>query len=174
MFVFDDLVIVAAPLSEKHGLFGNKKKLPKSALRVLSESDGGIGKVLEVNDWSGWQSKAHFMFSEQALDVDDIGHTSLFALTTVPMSYTARSPLVSPVTTAYTLPGPVSPRRPSVSGSNNCPTLSTIPQFLSTLAQATTAASGVILSEYRLDEGSSLESIGEGHEWADSSMGYAQ
>lgn len=57
MFVFDDLVIVAASLSEKHGLFGNKKKSPKAALRVLSESDGGIGKVLEVKDWSGWQGR---------------------------------------------------------------------------------------------------------------------
>jgi hypothetical protein len=57
MFIFDDLVIVAAPLSEKNGLFGNKKKAPKSAMRVLSENDGGIGKVLEVKDWSGWQSR---------------------------------------------------------------------------------------------------------------------
>jgi hypothetical protein len=58
MFIFDDLVIVAAPLSEKNGLFGNKKKAPKSAMRVLSENDGGIGKVLEVKDWSGWQSRS--------------------------------------------------------------------------------------------------------------------
>jgi hypothetical protein len=57
MFIFDDLVIVAAALSEKSGLFSNKKKGPKSALRVLSESEGGIGKVLEVKDWSGWQGK---------------------------------------------------------------------------------------------------------------------
>jgi hypothetical protein len=55
MFVFDDLVIVAASLSEKSGLFASKKKGPKSALRVLSEHEGGIGKVLEVKDWSGWQ-----------------------------------------------------------------------------------------------------------------------
>lgn len=102
------------------------------------------------------------------------GYTSLFALTTVPMTYTVRSPLVSPVTTAYTLPASASPRRPSISGNNNCPTLSTVSQFLSTLAQATTAASGMILSEYRADEGSSLESIGEAHEWRHSSMGYAQ
>jgi hypothetical protein len=45
---------------------------------------------------------------------------------------------------------------------------------MSTLAQATTAANGNILSDYKIDDASSLESIGEGHEWADSSMGYAQ
>jgi len=55
MFIFDDLVIVAASLSEKSGLFAIKKKGPKSALRVLSENEGGIGKVLEVKDWSAWQ-----------------------------------------------------------------------------------------------------------------------
>jgi hypothetical protein len=55
MFVFDDLVIVAAALSEKSGLFASKKKGPKSALRVLREHEGGIGKVLEVKDCSGWQ-----------------------------------------------------------------------------------------------------------------------
>jgi hypothetical protein len=103
-----------------------------------------------------------------------IGHSSLFALTTVPLTYTARSPLVSPVTTAYTIPGPASPRRGSVSTPANCPTLTAVPHFLSILAQATTATSGNILSEYIVDDSSNLESIGEGHEWSDSSMGYAQ
>lgn len=89
------------------------------------------------------------------------------------MSYTVRSPLVSPVTTAYTLPPPASPRRGSISSPASCPTLTSVSHFISTLAQATTAANGNILSDYKIDDTSSLESIGEGHEW-DESMGYAQ
>ena len=88
------------------------------------------------------------------------------------MSYTSRSPLISPVTTAYTL-SVTTPRRGSFSGPANCPTMTNISHFISTLAQATTAASGNILSDYKIDDTSSLESIGEGHEWEDS-MGYAQ
>lgn len=53
MLVFDDLVILAQGLSEKGGLFNNKKRSDKG-LRVLSELEGGIGKVAEVKDWSGW------------------------------------------------------------------------------------------------------------------------
>jgi len=64
-------------------------------------------------------------------------------------------------------------RRGSISGPANCPTTTNISHFISTLSQATTAANGNILSEYKIDDTSSLESIGEGHEWEDS-MGYAQ
>jgi hypothetical protein len=67
MFIFDDLVIVAASLSEKSGLFASKKKGSKSALRVLAEHEGGIGKVLEVKDWSGWQGMSSLPTSRNTL-----------------------------------------------------------------------------------------------------------
>lgn len=54
MFIFDDLVLVATTIHDKGGLF-TKKKGDKANLRVLSEAEGGIGKVLEVRDWCGWQ-----------------------------------------------------------------------------------------------------------------------
>lgn len=41
-------------MHDKGGLFA-KKKGDKANLRVLSEAEGGIGKVLEVKDWCGWQ-----------------------------------------------------------------------------------------------------------------------
>ena len=56
MFVFDDLVVVAAVAHDGRSLFGGKKKGDKQpSLKVLSEAEGGIGKVLEAKDWSGWQ-----------------------------------------------------------------------------------------------------------------------
>lgn len=55
MFIFDDFVVIAAPLHDKSSLFGSKKKGEKVNWKVLSEAEGGIGKVLDVKDWSGWQ-----------------------------------------------------------------------------------------------------------------------
>ena len=54
MLIFNDLVIVAGE-SEKVGLFTGKKK--EKTWRVLPEMDGGVGKVAEVRDWSGYQGK---------------------------------------------------------------------------------------------------------------------
>lgn len=65
MFIFDDLVIVAIAGHEKSaaiGLFTPKKRGDK-VLRVLSEYEGGIGKVLDAKDWSGWQGEAISMNS---------------------------------------------------------------------------------------------------------------
>lgn len=59
MFVFDDFVVVAAPMHDKGSLFGSKKKAEKVNLRVLSEAEGGVGKVLDVKDWCGWQGTSH-------------------------------------------------------------------------------------------------------------------
>ena len=55
MFIFDDFVVIAAPMHDKGSLFGGKKKGEKVNLKVLSEAEGGIGKVLDVKDWCGWQ-----------------------------------------------------------------------------------------------------------------------
>ena len=87
--------------------------------------------------------------------------------------------MVSPITTAYTLPptSSSSPRRGSITNTLNCPILTTIPQYISTLAQATTAATSMLFpSDYRVDEASQsgLESIGECNEWQAGAMGCAQ
>lgn len=59
MFIFDDFVVIAAPIHDKSSLFGSKKqKRDKVNLRVLSEAEGGIGKVLDVKDWCGWQGES--------------------------------------------------------------------------------------------------------------------
>jgi len=159
MFIFDDLVIVASQ-HEKGGLFAAKKKGDK-VLRVLPESEGGIGKVLEVKDWSGWQ-----------------GHGTLFALTIMPISHTLRNPQ-NPMTNAYTLPTPSSPRKSSLTV--NCPTLISLPQFMATLAQATTAGNGMSMSEYKEEEVlAGLDVIGEnsegwrGHDMDIGALGFAQ
>lgn len=56
MYVFDDLVIVATIAHDSRSLFGGKRKGDKVPnMKVLSEAEGGIGKVLEAKDWSGWQ-----------------------------------------------------------------------------------------------------------------------
>lgn len=181
MFVFDDLVIIAAPIQGKSGLFGSKKKGEKVNLRVLSEVDGGIGKVLDVKDWCGWQGRSSQFGTPMMIDTDVyvLGHNSLFAVTTVSLYFTAQSPSINPVTTAYTLPPPSSssPRRGSMTNTLNCPLLTTVPQYLSTLAQATTAAAGILFSsDYRVDDASQsgLESIGEYNEWQAGAMGCAQ
>ena len=55
MFIFNDLLLLATESSDKLGLFSGKKR--EKMFKVLPESVGGIGKVAEVNDWSGWQGE---------------------------------------------------------------------------------------------------------------------
>jgi hypothetical protein len=57
MLIFNDLVIVAVDTSERTGLFSGKRKADKG-LKVLCELEGGVGKVVEVKDWSGWQGES--------------------------------------------------------------------------------------------------------------------
>lgn len=52
LFVFDDLVILAIP-SERAGIFSSKSKKEKG-WKVLPENEGGVGKLVEVKDWSGF------------------------------------------------------------------------------------------------------------------------
>jgi hypothetical protein len=57
MLVFDDLVIVTSGAGEKSGLFGSGKRKGEKGWKVLSEAEGGIGKVADVRDWTGWQGE---------------------------------------------------------------------------------------------------------------------
>jgi hypothetical protein len=57
MLIFNDVVIIAQDNSEKAGLFAGKRKSDRT-MRVLQEAEGGIGKVAEVKDWSGWQGES--------------------------------------------------------------------------------------------------------------------
>ena len=54
MLIFNDLVVIATDPSDRGGLFSVKKKVERS-MRVMQEIEGGVGKVAEVKDWSGWQ-----------------------------------------------------------------------------------------------------------------------
>lgn len=51
MMVFDDMVLIAQPIDR--GLFKKRQE----GLRVLPESEGGVGRVVEVRDWSGWNGE---------------------------------------------------------------------------------------------------------------------
>lgn len=57
MMIFNDVIIIASESSEKASLFVGKKKSEKT-MKVLQEAEGGIGKVAEVKDWSGWQGES--------------------------------------------------------------------------------------------------------------------
>ena len=57
MLIFDDLVLVGQAAQER-GLFSKKKKEGDRSIRVLPENDGGVGKVVDVRDWSGWQGES--------------------------------------------------------------------------------------------------------------------
>jgi hypothetical protein len=59
LFIFDDLVILAAP-SEKAGIFSSKSKKEKG-WRVLGEHEGGVGKLVEVKDWSGFGGTSNLL-----------------------------------------------------------------------------------------------------------------
>ena len=63
MLIFNDLMIVVSEISERGSIFMGKRKSEKS-LRVAQEIEGGIGKVAEVKDWSGRQSKFHGCISQ--------------------------------------------------------------------------------------------------------------
>ncbi|WVF70008.1 hypothetical protein IAT40_004794 [Kwoniella sp. CBS 6097] len=147
MLIFDDLVILGSVVQEKGGLFGVSagKKKGQSMMRVLPESEGGIGKVAEIKDWSGWN-----------------GHSNLFTMTIVPISHSPRNPMAS-VTTAFSLPNPslsTSPSlrslKPSLSSNSlstglnlTCPTLNSLTGFLGMLGQVSTSGMGVARgSEY--------------------------
>ena len=54
LFIFNDMVIVAKP--ESGSLFGNKKE---RGWKVLPDSEGGVGRIIEVEDWSGWHGKLY-------------------------------------------------------------------------------------------------------------------
>ena len=56
MLIFNDLIIIASEASERGGLFTGKRKTEKT-IRVSQEIEGGIGKGVEVKDWSGWQGE---------------------------------------------------------------------------------------------------------------------
>ncbi|OCF42307.1 hypothetical protein I317_03810 [Kwoniella heveanensis CBS 569] len=147
MLIFDDLVILGSVVQERGGLFGvtSGKKKGQSMLRVLPESEGGIGKVAEIKDWSGWN-----------------GHSNLLIVTILPISHSARKPM-APITTAFSLPNPslsTSPSlrslKPSLSSNSlsnglnlTCPTLNSLSGFLGMLGQVSTAGMGVARgSEY--------------------------
>ncbi|WVR04469.1 hypothetical protein IAU60_001472 [Kwoniella sp. DSM 27419] len=152
LLVFDDLVLVGTQVQDKGSLFGvgpsKKKGLPM--LRVLPELEGGIGKVVEVKDWSGWN-----------------GHAGLFTITIMPISDSARVPS-SPITTAWAVPAPTSSMttssslrslslKPSSTGVGggisslglSCPTLTSIAGFMTALSQLAAVAEGG--SEYAFD-----------------------
>lgn len=56
MLIFNDLVIITTETSERGNIFMGKRKTDKS-IRIAQEIEGGIGKVAEVKDWSGWQGE---------------------------------------------------------------------------------------------------------------------
>ncbi|WVQ97874.1 hypothetical protein IAU59_004990 [Kwoniella sp. CBS 9459] len=147
ILVFDDLVILGSVIQERGGLFGVSagKRKGQSLMRVLPESQGGIGKVAEIKDWSGWN-----------------GYSNLFTVTIVPISHSSRNPM-TPITTAFSLPNPSLSTSPSLrslkpslssnslsSGMNlTCPTLNSLTGFLSMLSQVSTSGMGVARgSEY--------------------------
>lgn len=70
MLIFNDLIIIASESSERGGLFTGKRKTEKP-MRVLQEIEGGIGKVAEVKDWSGWQGEPSAMHAAFSLTVQD-------------------------------------------------------------------------------------------------------
>lgn len=70
MLIFNDLIIIASESSERGGLFTGKRKTEKP-MRVLQEIEGGIGKVAEVKDWSGWQGEHSAMHAAVALTLQD-------------------------------------------------------------------------------------------------------
>jgi hypothetical protein len=172
LLVFDDLVIVAAPVYEKSGLFAaSKKKTDKPyPLRVLPELEGGIGKVLDVKDWSGWNSE----YVRDSLTPD---HTTLLSLTLLPLSHSVQNPL-SVSTNCYTLPcASISPspsfKNLKLGQTLDCPQLVTLGQFLTVLGQATTS-SGSALSEYVIEEKEMLVHENEAS-WDElSGLGFAQ
>ncbi|WWC67737.1 uncharacterized protein I206_101649 [Kwoniella pini CBS 10737] len=165
MLIFDDLVILGQAIHEKAGLFGvGSKKKGNGSIRVLSENEGGIGKVEEIRDWSGWG-----------------GYANLFSLTTIPSSTSNRyqSP---PITTAFALPAnassgtlnsiSTSPSLRSLKSSSSlssnvvskeqgimsnltCPILSNMSAILGMLGQVST--SGRRHSEYVIEEKEILE-----------------
>lgn len=56
MLIFTDLVMIVTEVSERGSIFMGKRKTDKS-MRLAHEIEGGIGKVAEVKDWSGWQGE---------------------------------------------------------------------------------------------------------------------
>ncbi|WWD22158.1 hypothetical protein CI109_106647 [Kwoniella shandongensis] len=165
MLVFNDLVVVGQVTQERAGgLFGvgGGRKKGEKGLKVLAEVEGGIGKVAEVKDWSGWG-----------------GHSNLFSVTLVPVSSSIRNPM-TPITHCFTLSPTTgqgmmstSPSLrslksslPSSTSSStlaaaaaaglglNCPTVKELGGWMGTLGQATNASRG---SDYVLEEKEVLE-----------------
>ncbi|KAL7418496.1 hypothetical protein Q5752_006954 [Cryptotrichosporon argae] len=140
MFVFDDLVIVGASLAEKAGLFakGKKDKIG-CGWRVLPELEGGVGKVVQACDWSGWG-----------------GQKNLFALTLATQSGKT-------TTAAYTVPAATttgSPKRSApIGAAGSCANFTTLQQFMNTL-MATTAA-GLAAWDRGEDDGLEVEMLCE-------------
>ncbi|KAK8846782.1 hypothetical protein IAR55_005870 [Kwoniella newhampshirensis] len=183
MLVFDDLVILGHVTQERAGgLFGvgAGKKKGEKGMKVLAEIEGGIGKVAEVRDWSGWG-----------------GHSTLFSVTIVPVSSSIRNPM-SPITHCFTLPSTsvqggmmaISPSLrslksslPSSSSSSalaaaaaaaglglTCPTIKDLGGWFGMLGQTVSAARG---SDYVLEEKEVLEES-EGEMWGEEEgEGYA-
>ncbi|ORY20707.1 hypothetical protein BCR39DRAFT_554891 [Naematelia encephala] len=151
MYIFDDLVLVAAPISERGGLF---KKKGGREMRVLSEAEGGIGKVAEVRDWSGWG-----------------GHATLFSLTLYPQG-SVRNPIG--VTNCYTIPVPSSPKSTAKTGQLKRPVLSSLQSFIATLGQVTDSGPNGVLSGVWEVEGEDKEVL-RGETWDEGvSLGWAQ
>ncbi|WRT64972.1 uncharacterized protein IL334_001913 [Kwoniella shivajii] len=161
MLIFDDLILLGNNVHEKSGLFsvGSNKKKTNGSLRVLSELEGGVGKVSEVKDWSGWN-----------------GYSNLCSITLTPVSHSCRYPS-SPITIAFTLPSSssssslqgslsTSPSLRSLkssltqsSGWNlTCPTLNNLPSLLGMLGQVSTSGMTIVRgSEYVVEEKEILE-----------------
>ena len=130
MLIFDDLVILGTPISEK-GFFGSKKKGDKT-LRVLSEYEGGVGKVIDVKDWSGWQGECPH--SAQRYQVDPAaGHNAMFSLTVVPPDQPPT--LYGPITNAFILASGSASSKAAKSMPG--PALNSLHQIMTMLSQAT-------------------------------------
>ncbi|ORX34423.1 hypothetical protein BD324DRAFT_657779 [Kockovaella imperatae] len=124
MLIFDDLVLVGHTIHER-GLFSHaKKKKDDKVLKLLGEAEGGIGKVVDVRDWTGWQ-----------------GHASLFTL-----SLSAPCDPENPMTFAYSIPSnptPLSKLKTDRQGTTNNagnlfgPPITSLGGIITTLCQAT-------------------------------------
>ncbi|KAK4686586.1 hypothetical protein P7C73_g3550, partial [Tremellales sp. Uapishka_1] len=143
LLVFDDLVILTAPIPEKSGLFGTGKRKNERGvpLRVVPESEGGIGKIVEVKDWSGWAGEipSEICVEDPCADCRIPGHSNLLSVTIVPLTTTAALP---PTTNCFTLPLVSSPKPTKASPMFNCPSISSLSQWIAVLSQATTTAAG--------------------------------
>lgn len=89
LLIFNDLVLLATPVPERHGLF-RSRKVDATRLRVLPASEGGVGTVEDIHELSGWGGEL------SAKHLTSAGYSRAFVLAT-------RSPDGNPAFMSYAL-----------------------------------------------------------------------